>query len=167
LEDRIPIFGRSSKNMRSAHSHHDADEGPFFFMPTRQELKDLAALRLTEAEALYAAGLYDGVSYLCGYVVELALKARICRLLSAAQYPETGVYKQVYTTHNFDQLLFLAGLSPKMTPATADPDLFTNWSLATRWGPERRYKPFGTYTQQNALDLLDAPRQETWRSDLD
>lgn len=51
------------------------------FMVTRQQLKDLALLRLKEAEALFAAGLFDGCAYLCGYVVELALKARICATL--------------------------------------------------------------------------------------
>lgn len=46
-------------------------------MATREELQQLARLRLREAEALFAAGLYDGCVYLCGYVVELALKARM------------------------------------------------------------------------------------------
>ena len=45
-------------------------------MATRKELKELALLRLSEAETLFAAGLYDGAGYICGYVLELALKAR-------------------------------------------------------------------------------------------
>ncbi len=49
-------------------------------MPTRNELKELAKLRLAEAEKLCDAGYYDGAAYLCGYAVEFALKARICRL---------------------------------------------------------------------------------------
>jgi hypothetical protein len=44
-------------------------------MTTRQQLPDLAYLRLQEAEVLFAADLYDGCVYLCGYVIELALKA--------------------------------------------------------------------------------------------
>jgi len=56
----------------------------------------LAALRLCEAEALFAAGLYDGSAYLCGYVVELALKARICRLLDVNKYPDSGKFRQAY-----------------------------------------------------------------------
>ena len=34
-------------------------------MPTRHELKELAALRLREAETLFQAGLYDGAAYVC------------------------------------------------------------------------------------------------------
>jgi uncharacterized protein (DUF2225 family) len=123
---------------------------------TRQELKDLANLRLREAEALFAAGHYDGAAYLCGYVVELALKARICRLLGSAAYPDTGKNKPVYATHDLDQLLFLSGLQPKLV---AGSQLFANWSIALPWKPERRYSPVGTFSKQDASDILDAIRQ--------
>jgi len=43
-------------------------------MPTRNELKELAKLRLKEAETLFEAELYDGAVYLCGYVIEFALQ---------------------------------------------------------------------------------------------
>jgi hypothetical protein len=108
-------------------------------MATRRDLKDLALLRLREAEALFAAGLYDGSAYLCGYVVELALKARICRLLGTSDYPSTGEYKRVYAVHDLDQLLFLAGLRAKMN--VSNQPLFTNWSLVVPWNPERRSDP--------------------------
>ncbi len=42
-------------------------------MATRDQLRELAELRLREAETLFAAELYDGCVYLCGYVVEAAL----------------------------------------------------------------------------------------------
>jgi hypothetical protein len=64
-------------------------------MPTRQELKDLTRLRLREAEALFQAACYNGAVYLGGYAVEAALKARICRLLGAENYPDSGKYKVV------------------------------------------------------------------------
>ncbi len=38
-------------------------------MPTRNELKELAKLRLEEAETLFNACLYDGTVYICGYVI--------------------------------------------------------------------------------------------------
>ncbi len=56
-------------------------------MTTRNQLKELALLRLREAEALHAVGLFDGAKYLSGYVLELALKARICRILDVEEYP--------------------------------------------------------------------------------
>jgi HEPN domain-containing protein len=127
-------------------------------MATRDQLKALAKTRLKEAEALFAAGLYDGAAYLSGYVVELALKARICRILAIRDYPDTGKYKQVYATHDFDQLLFLAGLRSKMQPNSS---LFLKWSIASTWTPERRYSPVGTFTKQDAEDVLNAIRDPT------
>jgi HEPN domain-containing protein len=97
-------------------------------MATRRELKDLAALRLREAEALFAAGLYDGAAYLCGYVVELALKARICRLLNVNEYPDTGKLKNVYGVHDLDQLLLLSGLRRRLDPTNKP--VFDNWAIA-------------------------------------
>lgn len=46
-------------------------------MPTHEELKKLAKTRLIEAKALLDNELYDGARYLAGYVIELALKARV------------------------------------------------------------------------------------------
>ena len=46
---------------------------------------------------------YDAAAYLCGYAVEIALKARVCRKLGWAGYPETGAEFQNYRsfqTHN-------------------------------------------------------------------
>jgi hypothetical protein len=40
------------------------------------ELDKLAKARLDDARALLAANRFDGATYLCGYAVELALKAR-------------------------------------------------------------------------------------------
>jgi len=122
---------------------------------TRQELQDLALLRLQEAETLSNAGFYDGCAYLCGYVVELALKACICRLLDTHDYPATGEYKRVYAVHDLDQLLFLAGLRARLDPANQA--LLSNWSLAVPWNPaERRYQAAGSVSQQQALDILNA-----------
>jgi hypothetical protein len=45
---------------------------------TSQEIKDLAYLRLSEAEILCDKCKYDGAFYLAGYSVELMLKAKIC-----------------------------------------------------------------------------------------
>jgi HEPN domain-containing protein len=125
-------------------------------MPTRNELKKLARLRLKEAETLFAARLYDGAVYLCGYAVEFALKARICRLLGVNEYPSSGKLKSVYAVHDFNQLLLLSGLQSKLDQNNVA--LFSNWSIATPWTPERRYSPKGTYSRADALQTLDAVR---------
>jgi len=128
-------------------------------MATPQQLKDLALLRLDEAEALFAVGLYDGAKYLAGYAVELALKARICRLLAVDEYPDTGALKRVYAVHDLDQLLLLAGLSKVMNPENQP--LFSCWSTAVQWNPENRYDAVGTVTQHEAEESLDAIRHRT------
>jgi hypothetical protein len=111
-------------------------------MVTRRELQKLACLRLKEAEALFNAGCYDGYAYLCGYVVEFALKAAVCATLGVEEYPE-GRLKGSFRTHDFDGLKLLAGMEMTFTPA--NPIRLSNWSVASKWKPERRYEPEGTY----------------------
>lgn len=106
-------------------------------MPTRSELKKLALLRLKEAECLYQSGFYSGAEYLCGYVIELALKARICRVLNLNEYPADEL--KVSKTHDFDLLKLLAGLKRDVDPVR-NKELWENWSAATKWRPELRYR---------------------------
>ena len=121
---------------------------------TRRELQKLACLRLKEAEALFNAGCYDGCAYLCGYVVELALKAVVCATLGVGDYPENRL-KGALRTHSFDDLKLLAGMEEAFT---ANPTRLANWSVASEWKPERRYEPEGTYDQGTATGILDAVR---------
>jgi HEPN domain-containing protein len=124
-------------------------------MPTRNQLKKLSILRLKEAEALFDAGFYDGAAYLCGYSVELALKARICKLLNINEYPEGGKLNQAYKIHDFEQLLLLSGLKSDMTASSAT---FVNWQIATPWKPDRRYEAKGTYSRNDAREIIEAVR---------
>jgi len=50
-------------------------------MITRTELRNLAKARLKESKILFDSKQYDVATYLSGYAIELALKARICRTL--------------------------------------------------------------------------------------
>ena len=94
--------------------------------------------------------------YLGGYAVEAALKARICRLLGAENYPDSGKYKGVYAVHDLDQLLFLAGLQGK--PELQKAPLFESWTLAAPWKPDLRYSPPGTITRKQAAEILKTIR---------
>jgi HEPN domain-containing protein len=125
-------------------------------MATRQELQALARLKLREAETLFGASFYDGCAYLCGYVVELALKARICATLGLNEYPETR-FRGLFKSHNFDDLKLLAGMEQEFSTR---PELLANWSLASEWTPERRYEPEGTYDRAAAEEILNAIRTE-------
>jgi HEPN domain-containing protein len=132
----------------------------------RKHLQALAKLRLQEAEALYNAGFYDGSVYLAGYAVELALKARICRLLKVTEYPmEAGTSFKV---HDLEQLKVLAGLSTEIS-VIKNIDLFNNWSKAVTWDPEQRYQAPGKQTAATAKIILDSIRAKpngvlTWLS---
>lgn len=127
-------------------------------MATREQLQSLARLRLREAEALFEAGFFDGCAYLCGYVVELALKATICATLNVSEYPSEvkAPLRMAFRTHDFDDLKLLAGLEGE--PSQDNPVLLANWSVASRWRPERRYEQEGSYDRTAALEILEAIR---------
>jgi hypothetical protein len=130
-------------------------------MSTKQQLQELAHLRLQEAEVLFAADLYDGCVYLCGYVIELALKACVCAKLGVQEYPgDSGTRdrwrKDTFWIQDFDDLSLLAGLESEIS--LANPALLQNWSITTKWRPERRYQAKGTYKEVDAVKILDAIR---------
>jgi len=126
-------------------------------MPTRQELKKLAKTRLLEAKALFDKGLYDGACYLAGYVIELALKARVCRILDMTDYPESGDMSRLFKTHKYDDLVKLSGLERKFEEAKKlNSVLFTNWSLVTVRSEEFRYRPVGTNSKKRAQEIINA-----------
>ena len=122
-------------------------------MITRSDLKKIAQARLRDAEVLYRSRRYDGAIYLCGYAVEIALKARICKTLSWSGYPSTGGEFQNYQsfrTHNLDVLLRLSGVEERIKTI-----LMTEWSVVAAWDPEVRYKPIGSANKQ-AAELMIA-----------
>lgn len=124
---------------------------------TRRELHKIALTRLAEAKILYKKSYFDGTVYLCGYVVEAALKARICKHLQMKEYMDTGDMKGIFSSHDFDRLLLLSGLRNKINLANKrDTALFKNWSLLTNWKPDLRYVTIGTYDKNYAKSLLNA-----------
>ena len=124
-------------------------------MPTRKEFQELAKLRLKEAEHLYSEKLYDGCVYMCGYVVEFALKARICKVLKLVKYPDEGKFSELFKKHDFDLLQRLAGLHGEIETAKGTQSGI-NWSIATEWKVEQRYSPVGTSNQKKASDVLSS-----------
>jgi len=92
-------------------------------MATRNELKQISITRLKEAKALFSQGFYDGSIYLSGYVVETALKAKICKLLREPMYPESGKIGSAYKTHRIDDLILLAGLREQLNGKLASDSL--------------------------------------------
>ena len=124
-------------------------------MITRSDLTKTARAHLRDAGIRYRRGSYDGASYLCGYAVEIALKARICRTLRWSGFPSTpGEFQNVKSvqTHNFEALLF-TGLENRIKVVQYD-----DWVIVKKWTPEHRYNPVGTQTNTDAADIIVASR---------
>ena len=93
---------------------------------------------------------------MCGYAVEIALKARICRTLRWTGFPSTpGEFQYVKSvqTHNLDALLLFTGIEPRILPALAP-----QWGQIKRWNPELRYSPVGTQSAIDAAEMMAATR---------
>jgi hypothetical protein len=63
----------------------------------KEEIEKIVHARIEDARILYEASRFDGSIYLCGYAIELGLKARICRTLQWDEYPTTGERNRLNT----------------------------------------------------------------------
>lgn len=122
----------------------------------RGDIARIAQARLDDADALVSAERFDGAIYLCGYTVEMALKARICRTLRWSGYPETrNEFRdyQSFRTHNLDVLLRLSGAEEQVKGG-----YFAQWSVVVQWDPEARYKPIGSASVEDARSMIESSR---------
>ncbi len=120
------------------------------------ELRRSARARLRDAEVLLAAGRYDGAIYLCGYAIETALKARICRTLKWPGYPDTRKEFerfQSFRTHDFAALLRLSGIENRIKA-----NHFTAWNTVLKWDPNVRYSAIGSTSSQEAADMIQSTK---------
>ncbi|MDZ7261571.1 MAG: HEPN domain-containing protein [candidate division KSB1 bacterium] len=118
------------------------------------EVRKIAQARLMDANVLIAARRYDGAIYLCGYAVELALKARICQTLKWQGYPSTpSEFRdyQSFRTYDLDVLLHLTGHEQHIKM-----NFFAEWSVVAQWNPEVRYQPIGTAGETDAQLMISA-----------
>jgi hypothetical protein len=106
-----------------------------------EDLLALAAARLDDVEILLQNDRVDVAEYLCGYVVELALKARICRTLNWPGFPETRKEFENYAsfrTHKLEVLLSLSGHEQRIKA-----EHLYEWSNVENWDPAARYRRVG------------------------
>jgi len=119
----------------------------------RNDLQELARIRLREARTLLRNGYYEGAYYLCGYVVECGLKACIAKQVKRHDFPDKDTAKKSYS-HNLSDLLGIAGLkNPKKDERKRNPRLSLNWTIVKDWGVKSRYekhtkKKFKIFTRQ-------------------
>jgi hypothetical protein len=118
------------------------------------ELDRIARARLDDAKALLAADRLDAALYICGYAVEVGLKARICRVLSWAGFPNTSAEFQScrsFQVHELDVLLRLSGQEERVKAAHVD-----HWSIAAGWRSESRYNTVGTTDRHEVIAMVRA-----------
>lgn len=125
-------------------------------MINTQDIKKIAKARLKDAEILAASHRYEGAIYLCGYAVELGLKARVCKTLKWSGFPGSNKEFQGYQsfkTHNLDILLHLTGVEDKIKA-----ELFAEWSVVATWDPESRYNPIGNISATDAQQMISSTK---------
>ena len=120
------------------------------------DLRALARARLKDAGALLSKGRFEGAAYLCGYAVEIALKARIVKTLKWPGFPAlanefSGL--QSFRSHDLDMLLSLSGWEPKIRGK-----FLAEWSVVSDWDPESRYAPPGYVTPADARLMVDSAK---------
>lgn len=116
-----------------------------------EDLRAVAEARIEDARVLLENNRFDGAAYVCGYAVELALKARICSALNWAGFPETRKEFENFSsfkTHKLDVLLALSGQENRIKT-----EYLSEWSVVSTWDPEARYKVVG-YADREQVELM-------------
>jgi HEPN domain-containing protein len=121
-----------------------------------KELRKLASARLQDAEILLKGRRYDGAVYLCGYSVELMLKAKISKTLKWKEFPSTQSEFQglhTFKTHRLDLLLRLSGSEVKIKTS-----FLADWSIVAAWDSETRYSIIGTVSKTDASNMIESAK---------
>lgn len=124
-------------------------------MISPNDLKGIARARLKDSQVLYRNGRYDGAVYLCGYAIEVALKARICRTLKWTDFPPNDSKDyQNFKVHNLSVLLKFTGIEISIKTKS-----LSEWSVVEKWRSESRYNPVGTATPTEAQDMIESAKK--------
>ena len=127
-------------------------------MLSLSDMRRIARGRVADAAALVRADRYDTAVYLCGYAVEVALKARICRTLGWTEFPsESKEWQRQYAFLKVHELELLAKWSGYGLELSR-PDVQRHWLEVIGWNPEARYTPPGQVTRTDALQMLRSTR---------
>jgi HEPN domain-containing protein len=123
------------------------------------DLRTMARARIDDAEALVAAGRYDGANYIVGYAVEYSLKARIAtHVLGNPGWPETSdefATLKNLQSHNLEKFLKLSGREARVSQRYKP-----EWPiLLNHWAPEKRYQRIGRVSEQDARNMIQSVRR--------
>jgi len=120
----------------------------------RGDFQKLTQGRLKDAQALLQKQRYSGAYYLCGYVIECALKACIAKQTQQFDFPpERRAIDAIYT-HDLTKLFKSAGLEKaRDEDMENDEKLKVYWSVLKQWTEASRYEE---YDQKKAQDIYQA-----------
>lgn len=124
------------------------------------ELTSIARSHLKDANVLLSKGRYDGAAYLCGYAVEIALKARIVKTLKWSGFPaESHEFQRfdalkAFKSHKLEMLLYFTAWDSKIKLK-----LPAEWSEVKQWDPESRYRAPGYVIQAQAASRVQSARK--------
>jgi hypothetical protein len=137
-------------------------------MDSPEEIEKLSVERIEEAQILFGSKKFDGAYYLSGYSIELALKAKICRLLKIPNLFTSDEKKlqdiggivevrKALKTHNLFTLLIFSGLKEKFE---IDKATIKSLSLGSsiffqNWSANLRYRPCGSVEEAECMELLE------------
>jgi len=116
------------------------------------DLLAIAEAKLNDASVLFINGRTAGAEYVCGYAVEMALKARICKTLNWPGFPENRSEFENYAsfrTHKLDVLLSLSGEEQRIKA-----DHILEWSYVAEWNPEVRYSATDTANRDDVALMI-------------
>ncbi len=117
----------------------------------RDQLQDLAALRLADAEALLAANRWAAAYYVLGYCIECALKACVVKQFRLYEMPDKKLVDSFYT-HELDKLLSISGVKSDLEGRTrTDSNFKINWNTVKDWRETARYEVAITEARARAM----------------
>jgi AbiV family abortive infection protein len=123
---------------------------------TRNDLKQLARIRIEEAQVLFNNKNYSEAYYLAGYSIECALKACIAKQIRKFDFPDKHLANDSYT-HDIEKLLKVAGLfSLHKQECDSNPNFKTNWEVVKDWSEKSRYQKFDKNAAKDLyLSIID------------
>lgn len=125
-------------------------------MISSKDLQSIANDRLLDAEVLFKGNRYDGAVYICGYAVEVALKYRICITLNWTAFPSTKKEFENYRSlkvHDLDLLLSFTGIESRIKSNS-----LADWSIVSKWDPEKRYDVGGSIIERDAQAMINSTK---------
>ncbi len=119
------------------------------------DLRLLAEERIKDAKALLDGQRWSFAYYAAGYAVECGLKSCVlARMIYTGWVFQEKWKAQECLTHEFNELIRLAGLKTELTSAHAANQGFVNrWAKVARWDVTTRYQH---RTQAEAEELYEA-----------